>query len=196
MIVFERFGAQFGMLSKNLIEHNTFLYPNEIIELQKIKNQARKNEFIGVRQLRNTVAENQEISYGINRKPLLEKGSHEISISHSAQSICIGVSNTNIGIDIEVPSERVLRIRSKFCHKDEFNLFDKNSISDMTLLWTIKEAAYKYASQAGLDFKNNIRVLQKNGNEHICRITKSNRVIEVAMAHEIVDGQILTYTTS
>ena len=66
----------------------------------------------------------------------------------------------------------------------------------MTLLWTIKEAAYKYASQAGLDFKNNIRVLQKNGNKHICRITKSNRVIEVAMAHEIVDGQILTYTTS
>ncbi len=44
MIVFERFGAQFGMLSKNLIEHNTFLYPNEIIELQKIKNQARKNQ--------------------------------------------------------------------------------------------------------------------------------------------------------
>ena len=108
MIVFERFGAQFGMLSKDLIEHNTFLYPNEILELQKIKNQARKNEFIGVRQLRNTVAENQEISYGINRKPLLEKGGHEISISHSVQSICIGVSNTNIGIDIEVPSERVL----------------------------------------------------------------------------------------
>lgn len=196
MILFERSGAHFGILSKAIVESGSFLYPNEIKELKEIKNKARKKEFIGVRQLRNAIAKNQEISYDLNRRPLLANGLNQISISHSTQSICIGISNTNIGIDLEVPSERVLRIKSKFLHDDEKMFFDENSSNDMTLLWTIKEAAYKYVNQPGLSFKNNIRVIAKDDKRFICRIHKLNQVIEVGMAHEMIDGQILTYTTS
>ena len=196
MILFEGSGAHFGILSKELVESDSFLYPNEIKALQEIKNKARKKEFIGVRQLRNAIAKNQEIFYDLNRKPLLVNSRNEISISHSKQSICIGISNINIGIDLEVPSERVLRIKSKFLHNEEQKFFDKNSSDEMTLLWTIKEAAYKYVNQPGLSFKNNIRVIAKEDTEFICRIHKLNHVIEVGMAHEIIDGQILTYTTS
>ena len=196
MILFERSGAHFGILSKELVESDSFLYPNEIKALQEIKNKARKNEFIGVRQLRNAIAKSQEISYDLNRKPLLANGRNEISISHSKKSICIGIANSNIGIDLEVPNDRVLRIKSKFLHNEDEKFFDKNSSDEMTLLWTIKEAAYKYVNQPGLSFKNNIRVIAKEDARFICRIHKLNQVIEVGMAHEIIDGQILTYTTS
>jgi hypothetical protein len=65
----------------------------------------------------------------------------------------------------------------------------------MTLLWTLKEAAYKKFDSPGLDFTNNIKIIKRAENNHVCRINVKNKVSELNLTHEEIHGQILTYTT-
>ena len=138
---------------------------------------------------------NQEIIYLPTGKPTLKESILQISISHSEQTICLGVSKSNIGLDIEAPRDRILRITSKFCSKEEATLFDEQCARDMTLLWTLKEAAYKKVDKPGLDIKKEIRIISRRQNEHLCRVSRNNKITEIDLAHEEIHGQILTYTT-
>lgn len=195
MIFFNRYSTQFGLISKADISDDIFLFPSERLDLDKVKHPSRRFEFIGVRQLRNKMIPNYEITYLPSGKPTLKESPFQISISHSEQTICLGVAKLNIGVDIEVPKDRILRITSKFCSKEDADLFNKDCLHEMTLLWTIKEAAYKKANLPGLSFKKEIKIISRSKNEYICRVGKNNNVSEYNLAHEEIDGQILTYTT-
>jgi len=195
MIFFNRSAIQFGLVSKADISEDTFLFPAEILDLEKLKHPTRRFEFIGVRQLRNKMIPGHQIIYLPSGKPTLRESNCQISISHSEQTICLGISKLNIGVDIEVPKDRILRITSKFCSKEEANYFNKQCIHDMTLLWTLKEAAYKKFDSPGLDFTNNIKIIKRAENNHVCRINVKNKISELNLTHEEIHGQILTYTT-
>ena len=195
MIFFNRPSAQFGLVSKTDISEDTFLFPSERLGLEKVKHPSRRFEFIGIRQLRNKMIPEHEIIYLPTGKPTLKESILQISISHSEQTICLGVSKSNIGLDIEAPREQILRITSKFCSKEEATLFDEQCVRDMTLLWTLKEAAYKKVDKPGLDFKKEIQIISRRQNEHLCRVRRNNKITEFNLAHEEIHGQILTYTT-
>ena len=195
MIFFNRSSTEFGIISKNDISDEVFLFPSERNRLKKIKHPARRTEFIGVRQLRNKMIPDHEIVYLASGKPTLKEGILHISISHSEQSICLGLSKSNIGLDIEEPQDRILRIKSKFCSKEEANLFNEQSTYDMTLLWALKEAAYKKTDQPGLDFLKEIKIIERLKNTYSCRAAAKKKVFEFNLAHEEIGGQILTYTT-
>jgi phosphopantetheinyl transferase len=196
MIFLNRHGTQFGLISKANISQDTFLFPEEHRGLRNVKHPSRRYEFIGIRQLRNKMIPNQEIIYLPSGKPALKDSVLHISISHSAHTICLGVSEFDIGLDIEAPNDRILRIISKFCSKEETSLFNEQSVHDMTLLWTLKEAAYKKANNPGLDFKKEIKIIERtNNNQHLCRVSRNNKISEFKLAHEEIQGQILTYTT-
>mgnify|MGYP001268054879 CR=1 FL=1 len=195
MIFFNRSSAQFGLVSKSDISEDTFLFPSEQLGLEKVKHPSRRFEFIGIRQLRNKMIPEHEIIYLPTGKPTLKESILQISISHSEQTICLGVSKSKIGLDIEAPKDRILRITSKFCSKEEATLFDDECIHDMTLLWTLKEAAYKKTDKPGLDFKEDIQIIVRSQNEHLCRVSSNNKITEFNLAHEEIHGQILTYTT-
>ena len=195
MIFFNRPSAQFGLVSKTDISEDTFLFPSERLGVEKVKHPSRRFEFIGIRQLRNKMIPEHEIFYLPTGKPTLKESILQISISHSEQTICLGVSKSNIGLDIEAPKDRILRITSKFCSKEEATLFDDECIHDMTLLWTLKEAAYKKTDKPGLDFKEGIQIIARSQNEHLCRVSRNNKITEFNLAHEEIHGQILTYTT-
>lgn len=67
-----------------------------------------------------------------------------LSISHSIHEVgCIGIaiSSENIGIDIEIKEQiRPLALKRKICFKNE----TINSHDELLMLWTQKEALYKY----------------------------------------------------
>ncbi|MBL6659998.1 MAG: 4'-phosphopantetheinyl transferase superfamily protein [Crocinitomicaceae bacterium] len=195
MIFFNRSSTQFGLVSKADISENAFLFPAEMLGLEKVKHPTRRSEFIGVRQLRNKMMPKHEIFYLPSGKPTLKESHFQISISHSKHTICLGLSKLNIGIDIEVPKNRILRITSKFCSREEAKLFNEQCIHDMTLLWTLKEAAYKKSDVPGLDFKNEIQIIKREENKHLCRVNSDIEMTEFNLAHEEIHGQILTYTT-
>lgn len=195
MIFFDRFGTRFGIVQKDLVDESTYLFPSEKKELDKIAHPSRQIEFKGIRQLRNVLAKDHRIYYNENGKPFLIDSDHSISVSHSDQSICLGLAASNFGVDIETPQQRILKISSKFCSEEETKLFDQTSIIDMTLLWTIKEAVYKTSDERGLDFKKSIRVFKSDKNNHSCLVTKKNGISEIRLRHEFFEGQILTYTS-
>ena len=73
MIFFNRSSTEFGIISKNDISDEVFLFPSERNRLKKIKHPARRTEFIGVRQLRNKMIPDHEIVYLASGKPTLKK---------------------------------------------------------------------------------------------------------------------------
>ena len=97
---------------------------NEQVELKNLKSLKRENEYIGIRQLRNKLIPNKEIHYNSTGKPFLQLDNRYISVSHSTQSICLGLSDFPLGIDLEKIDKRVLKVRSKY-----INIEDKNGFS-------------------------------------------------------------------
>ncbi|MBO9683159.1 MAG: 4'-phosphopantetheinyl transferase superfamily protein [Flavisolibacter sp.] len=109
------------------------------------------------------------------RKPFLEGEAYHFSISHCDNYAAAIVSTTErVGVDVEVPTSRIERIKNKFLNEDELVLLDhENPESEipnpkLTLMWCCKEAVYKWWSYGGVDFSEKIRLqpfkLQPCGN--------------------------------
>ena len=193
MIFFERHKINFGILNKTSVDSNTLLLNEENAELIKIKSLQRKNEFIGVRQLRNQLIPNKPILYNSNGKPFVNKCENHISVSHSLKNICLAISKSPLGIDIEGIDERVLRIKTKYVNIEDKKHYQYNSVEDLTILWTIKECLYKLNDIKGLSFKNDIRALSRNKNEHYFAVQTKNGTQKHRLIHEKIDSEILTY---
>lgn len=81
-----------------------------------------------------------------------------ISVSHSLHHVAVAVSFTGpvSGIDIEDNPERAERLAEKFVHEQEYAFIEEGKLS-FGILWSAKEAVYKYISHGGLtEFKNRI----------------------------------------
>jgi phosphopantetheinyl transferase len=120
-----------------------------------LKNDKRKKEFLACRILLNIYNKDLKISYSKNGSPNLSNHQY-ISISHSDDLVCIIISDNNIGIDIEIISEKTLRTSSKFTEK--MNLTKEEA----TLIWCIKEAAFKFHEIGNIDFKKDIIISELN----------------------------------
>jgi phosphopantetheinyl transferase len=99
------------------------------------------------------------------RKPYLENEAFHFSISHCGDYAAVIVSRTKrVGIDIEIPTEKVVRIQHKFLHEEESSLLLQwNGVPEIekaTLIWSAKEAMFKWWGRGEVDFSE---VLRLNG---------------------------------
>ena len=110
------------------------------------------------------------------RKPYLEDEAFHFSISHCSDYAAAIVSrNKRVGVDIEVPTPKVERIKEKFLHADELaflleqcrpeneqsaasETFSEHYLNQLTLLWSAKEAVFKWWSYGSVDFSEMIRL--------------------------------------
>jgi phosphopantetheinyl transferase len=95
------------------------------------------------------------------RKPFLEDEAYHFSISHCSSYAAVIVSKENrVGVDIEIPNGKALRILHKFLHDDEKHLVQNNGRQDLssTILWSAKEAMYKWWGLGEIDFSEMLRV--------------------------------------
>jgi 4'-phosphopantetheinyl transferase EntD len=97
------------------------------------------------------------------RKPYLENEAYHFSISHCGDYAAVIVSKTKrVGIDIEIPNEKILKIAHKFLHTDEnlminnWDTVDRQQVS--TILWSAKEAMFKWWGKGNVDFSEMLRV--------------------------------------
>jgi phosphopantetheinyl transferase len=152
---------------KNTVEayKNDELFPEEREQLQSLKNDFRKIEFLGIRRLRNESKLPSPIFYTETRKPFinLELKSF-ISISHSKNYCALGVSSNEIGIDIEEMNPRIERIASRFVNGKEMRFINEEKILDLTKLWTMKEAMFKLNTRTGIDFTSELIIEEKYDN--------------------------------
>jgi phosphopantetheinyl transferase len=101
------------------------------------------------------------------RKPYLENETYHFSISHCGDYAAAIVSRTKrVGVDIELPSDKVERIKHKFLNEAEMSIAsnpersrrinDLSEVEDLTLLWSCKEAVFKWYGLGEVDFKGHI----------------------------------------
>jgi phosphopantetheinyl transferase len=130
---------------------------------------------------------NELIQIADTRKPFLPDEQYHFSISHCGDYAAAIVSKTNrVGIDIEIPTEKIAGIMYKFLSAKEHELFhliepDKERIPFATLLWSAKESVFKWYGNGGVDFRKQIQLKkQHEGTETInCLFTKSNTELNI-----------------
>lgn len=100
-----------------------------------------------------------------DRKPFLPNEAYHFSISHCGDYAAVIISKNNrVGIDIELVTEKVERIKHKFLNAEELNNIQHSTLDtqQLTLLWCCKEAVFKWYGNREVDFKNNIHLHLKN----------------------------------
>jgi 4'-phosphopantetheinyl transferase len=126
-----------------------------------MKSELHQRGFLSVRKLLQHVGYSDlDLYYDSFGKPHLNDGKH-ISITHSHEFSAIILSSQNTGIDMELKRDKIIKIAEKF-NDSEFLFLNKEAHSDyisrLTVIWGIKESVFKICNEAGISFKNHIRV--------------------------------------
>lgn len=127
------------------------------------------------------------------RKPYLPDEQYHFSISHCGDYAAAIVSRSSrVGVDVEEPKDKILGIAGKFLTKQECSIFniqysifnESTSVNERgismaehpTLLWSAKEAVFKWYGLGSVDFRQHIQLRgQHKGKETIdCYFSKTN----------------------
>lgn len=101
-----------------------------------------------------------DLYYSEAGKPHLKDGTHiSITHSHNFTAIIIG-KQQEVGIDIEMQREKILRIAHKFTPVNEYRTLANTQavVRKLTIVWGAKESLYKIYGQKGLSFLRHINV--------------------------------------
>ena len=106
-------------------------------------NPKRKKERSAVRLLlKELLGEDAPIFYKDSGKPYLKNGFH-LSISHTRNYVSVSLSKSrSTGIDIEMISDKILRVKKKFISEKEY-IDPQNEAMHLLIHWSAKEALYK-----------------------------------------------------
>ncbi len=129
-------------------------------------------------------------------KPYLNNDAYHISLANSyPYGVAMIHRHALIGIDIELPSDKLLRTQHKFLSQVELKATD-NRLSYLCAYWCIKEALYKLYGGKFLSFKDHIRVLSLCFEEDIhaeAEIVYSHQNTQYRLEGTIIDGFYVIY---
>ena len=131
---------------------------NENMKFDQVKSEKRKLEILAVRALLKKMRGNAKLDYNKYGAPILYDNK-KISISHSKQLVAIIVSELKSGIDIEINSERVFKVKNKFLSNNDIT---NESQEDLTIAWSTKECIFKWHQKGNLNFKDDILIKRIN----------------------------------
>ena len=166
-----------------------------------------------------------EILIADTRKPYLPYEQYHFSISHCGSFAAAIVSSTNrVGIDIEIPCEKVERIKHKFLGVDEAFLVSRFSLPEAgsqitvkqtsnpkpqilnnhqlsTLVWSAKESLFKWYSLGEVSFKQHIQLRQniieaEDGWMELPFVFKKQEEIFITVFSKLFEEIVLSYCFS
>lgn len=114
------------------------------------------------------------INHFDNNAPYLEDYPGRISITHTNHLFAVATlpktpevalnefnPRSAMGIDAEsLDRGQVLKVRDKFLSEEELNMIPAENITENILAWTAKEAIIKASLFAGINYKDNIKLLR------------------------------------
>jgi phosphopantetheinyl transferase len=151
----------------------------------------------------------EEILIADTRKPFLHDEKYHFSISHCANyAAAIASGRNRVGVDIELVTPSIERIAGKFLNEPEkkvlgeWKQLPRLYIQLITVLWSAKEAIYKWYGDGQVDFKNHIRMTGKkitiNANKTIrlpfifCKHEEIPLTVEVKLFGDLVLAWLVT----
>ncbi|MBW3517848.1 4'-phosphopantetheinyl transferase superfamily protein [Flavobacterium sp. NKUCC04_CG] len=141
-----------------------------------------------------------DLQYDENGKPHLVDGKH-ISITHSFTYAALIISDHNVGIDIEMMREKIIRIADKFTNEQEQMFAVANPIGEkvkqLTVIWGAKEAMYKMCNSRSLSFKSHMHVFPFNldAQEGHCQVISDEFSHDFTFYFLVIENFVLVYTS-
>ena len=133
------------------------------------------------------------------RKPFLPDESYHFSISHCGDFAAAIVSTRcRVGVDVEEPKEKILRIADKFISENEKTVFNfkQDDALGATLIWSAKEAVFKWYGDGAVDFRQHILLKQTHPETEVidCHFVKNHT--ELKVHYRLFDEIVLTWVVS
>ncbi len=164
IVLIQQLSASVSICIWQIIETEAFFMENyqlntaDLLEIQNIKLESRRLEKWACRAALGALVGSNiiDITYSSNGQPLFEK--RFISFSHTKDLALVACSDQPIGVDIEKITPRILNLKHKFMNPQETKHFDPKSSKDVTLIWSAKEAIYKWYAKGELDFSEDMMI--------------------------------------
>ncbi|KIC93143.1 4'-phosphopantetheinyl transferase family protein [Flavihumibacter solisilvae] len=150
----------------------------------------------------------EEVRIADTRKPFLPGEKYHFSISHCGNyAAAIASSTHRVGIDIEFISPRIERISSKFLSGEEkeflsaWALFDQVNLHLTTVMWSAKEAVFKWYGNGQVDFRNHMQLagpLEYTANEwmNLPFSFRKSDPVPLNLQAKIFDPLVLAYVVT
>jgi len=169
----------------NKLHSNKSLSTIELNQVSNIKSEKRQIEFLATRiALKNLFDDKLELKHHESGRPFIKEAKH-ISISHSNNYIAIAYGEDNIGIDIEKPQDKMLKLMTRILSKMEIKQFQqKPTLENACKMWSTKESVIKYIGNKNLNFKDDI-IINKDSVKYFD--------LNFKMYFETIEEMILTY---
>lgn len=106
----------------------------------------------------------EQIQISATNKPYLPGNACFFSISHCKNFAAAAIStHQNVGVDVELISPKVALIQHKFCNAAETrwlnSLTPEQKLRALTLIWSAKEALFKWWGYGEVDFSDHLHTL-------------------------------------
>lgn len=142
-----------------------------------------------------------QIQLAETRKPYLAGEKYHFSISHCGDYAAAVISSRNrVGIDVEIPAAKVLALREKFLSASEQSMLQHLEgdalLQQATLMWSCKEAVFKWYGDGGVVFNTDIRLgpADESGETMPCLFGKTNTRLD--LHYRLFDKLVLAWTVS
>lgn len=135
------------------------------------------------------------------RKPFLPDEQYHFSISHCGDYAAAIVSRDNrVGIDVEIPVQKILRIKDKFLSDEEktkmLNGLPTPDSRLTTLLWSAKEAVFKWYADGAVDFRRQIQLLKQDEATETIDCLFSKNETELSIHYRKFEHLVLAWVKS
>lgn len=129
------------------------------------------------------------------RKPFLADERYHFSISHCGDYAAAIVSRTHrVGIDIEIPVDKIERIRNKFLSQEEMTrLKVGDDLTQLTALWSAKEAVFKWYGEGKVDFKEHIQLQARHFDTQQIDTVFTPRNKELTIQYRLLEQLVLAW---
>lgn len=185
------------------IEHDENFYKQGIdftdfdsLELSKIMNPTKRLQWLASRfwvkklskQQQQLFLEKTELG-----KPLIVNYPIKFSISHSRNLVAIICSNSkDVAIDIETVQDKILKIKHKFMHPNDFEQGD--DLERLAMIWSAKETIYKHYHTKDLySFKEQIAIESYSRSIMNYKLSNFKNQKHSEVFYEKIDEAILTW---
>lgn len=119
----------------------------------------------------------------------------EISISHAGEYAAAVISTeAPVGLDIEQIRPKISRIKNKFMNEADLQRlrFD-DDLQWMHLVWSAKEALFKYDKDGELDFKEHLHIDEVHDPHLLARIQRGNAIQRVKVPYQFFEDYVITW---
>ncbi len=131
----------------------------EYQKYKAVKHENRKKERLGIRYILSFILYiKSELKYSPFGNPYLSDGT-ALSISHTADILSLTLGqNSFCGLDIELISNRIEKIATKFIKPVELAQILTQKQEHLHLQWSAKEVLFKIYKKGGIDYRENLTV--------------------------------------